>query len=86
MLTSVNRYRPLFDHAGTDAVCTLHLVGPHSAEPSPRIFELACPCTFAVMGDCYARAKQNKTTYPVSQTTFYNWSISWAVKVSLSSG
>src|SRR6516162_3006843 len=30
---------------------------------------------------------QNKTTYPASRTTLYNWSMSsWALKMSLSSG
>jgi hypothetical protein len=34
MLASVNGDRPLFGDAGADAVCALHFLGPHPAEPS----------------------------------------------------
>jgi len=51
MLASVNGDRPFFDDAGADAVCALHLLGPHPAEPSSPILELACPRIFTAMRD-----------------------------------
>src|SRR4030095_15520728 len=56
MLASVNSDRPLIDDAGADAVCALHLLGPHAAEPGSPILELPCPLVFAAMRDCDARA------------------------------
>ena len=56
MLASVNSDRPLFDDAGADAVCALHLLRPHRAEPSSPILELACPRILTAMRDCNARA------------------------------
>ena len=54
MLASVDRDRPLFYDAGADAVCALQVLGPHAAEPSSPILELACPHLFAAMRDCDA--------------------------------
>ena len=54
MLAFVNSDRPLIDYAGADAVCALHLLGPHPAEPSSPILELPCPHLFAAMRDCDA--------------------------------
>jgi hypothetical protein len=56
MLASVNGDRPFFDDAGADAVCALHLLGPHPAEPSSPILELACPRIFTAMRNCDAGA------------------------------
>src|SRR6266403_1199701 len=56
MLASVNGDRPLFGDAGADAVCALHFLGPHPAEPGSPILELACQRIFTTMRDCDARA------------------------------
>src|SRR5260221_985135 len=56
MLASVNSDRPLFDDAGADTVCALHLLRPHRAEPGSPISELACPRIFSAMRDRNARA------------------------------
>src|SRR5712672_2136967 len=56
MLASVNGDRPLFGDAGADAVCALDFLGPHPAEPSSPILELACQRIFTTMRDCDARA------------------------------
>jgi hypothetical protein len=51
MLASVNG-----GDDGTDAVCALHFLGPHPAEPSSPILELARQRIFTAMRDCDARA------------------------------
>ena len=56
MLASVDGDRPLFGDAGADAVRALHVLGPHAAEPSSPILELACLRIFTTMLDCDARA------------------------------
>src|ERR1700692_1677456 len=41
---------------GAVAVWPLHVLGPHPAEPSSPILELACQRIFTTMRDCDARA------------------------------
>jgi hypothetical protein len=56
MLAPVNGDRPLFGDTGADAVGALYFLGPHPAEPSSPILELACQRAFTTMRDCDARA------------------------------
>src|SRR5262245_20746652 len=40
MLIFVDRDRSLFDNAGANAVCALHVLGPYAAEPKSPVLEL----------------------------------------------
>src|SRR5262245_32305502 len=51
MLTFVDRDRSLFDNAGANAVCALHLLGPYAAEPKSPEFELTPLCVLNAMFD-----------------------------------
>ena len=55
MLASVDRYRPLFGNAGTDAIGPLERLGPHAAEPGSPVSKSARIALVAAVLDGNAR-------------------------------
>jgi hypothetical protein len=72
MLTSVNSYRPLFDDAGTDAVCTLTSSDHTPPSQVPQYSNWLARASSPRWATATPELSQNKTTYLASQTTLYN--------------